>query len=134
MRNISLERACESLGLSVQRDHNAPGAPAQGYYDLALAVDDRSERISAYTAYLNKDIALQRHGRLAVCTGAVASKLIVDEKSKRVTGVEIRSAAGEGKDVTVHARREVIVCGGAFRTPQLLLLRFVYISLLAPMP
>ncbi len=120
----SVEKACGAVGLPVERDCNSPGASAQGYFDLDVAVDGRGSRVSAYRAYLGKSVALQRRRHLAVCTGAVAAKLLVDAVSRRVTGVRIRAMQCDG-DVTVSARREVIVCNGAFRTPQLLLLRCV---------
>ncbi len=63
---------------------------------------------------------------------ALASRVLLDE-NKRAVGVEYRSGANQyrahcnpartsGEIHTVQARREVIVAGGAFNTPQLLML------------
>ena len=123
---FSLEKASEAAGLPVRDDFNDPTAPAQGYFHLDATVDDSGQRLSTYRAYLNKKVALEREQNLTVCTGVVASKLDVDAKAGQVTGVYIRSASSKDqKNYFVKARREVIVCNGALRTPQLLLLRYV---------
>jgi choline dehydrogenase len=44
------------------------------------------------------------------------------EKDLKATGVLIES---KGKVYTVEATREIILCGGAIVTPQLLLLRYI---------
>ncbi|KJR86907.1 uncharacterized protein SPSK_01526 [Sporothrix schenckii 1099-18] len=130
----SFEKACKAVGLPVETDCNAPAASAQGYFSLDAAVYQDGTRVSAYRAYLNKRIALERRGRLTICTEALVTKLELndgvvpdsDSADARATGVYVASAPTDqdeiGKPVLVKARREIIVCGGAFRTPQLLLL------------
>jgi choline dehydrogenase-like flavoprotein len=54
---------------------------------------------------------------LKVVTGAQARKILFD--GKRATGVEF---GRDGKTESVRARREVILSGGAFQSPQLLML------------
>lgn len=68
---------------------------------------------------------------LVVRTHALATRVLLDEEN-RATGVEYLAGAhlyaadpGAGQDAqapteTVSAKREVILCGGAFNTPQLL--------------
>lgn len=131
----SLEKACAAVGLPIENDCNVPTASAQGYFRLDAAVYSDGTRVSAYRAYLNKRIALERRGHLTICTEALATKLefndgVVlpdsDRAKVKATGVYVASApAGQAVDnvpVLVKARREIIVCGGAFRTPQLLML------------
>lgn len=118
----------------VEPDCNAPDASAQGYFNLDAAVYPDGTRVSAYRAYLNKQLALERRRHLTICTEALATKLefndgvVVPESDSaevKATGVYVASApTGKpvGKPVLVKARREIVVCGGAFRTPQLLML------------
>lgn len=121
-----LEAAAKSVGLPVQRDLNDPAGPAQGYFYLDMTIDKRSNRLSTYRAWLNKEIATERQDRLTVCTGVIASKLEVDGVGKLVTGVSIRNAGPvtNKKDYFVKARREVIICSGSICSPQLLMLRY----------
>ncbi|KAL1895434.1 hypothetical protein Sste5346_005240 [Sporothrix stenoceras] len=128
------EKASEAVGLPVEPDCNAPNASAQGYFRLDAAVYPDGTRVSAYRAYLHKKLALERRRHLTICTEALATKLefndgvvVPDSDSAEVkaTGVYVASApTGKpvGKPALVKARREIIVCGGAFRTPQLLML------------
>ncbi|CUH64387.1 Alcohol dehydrogenase [acceptor] [Thalassovita gelatinovora] len=72
----------------------------------------RGERCSAAAGYLHP---VQRRENLSVLTHARATRILVD--GKRVTGVACRV---KRKDLTFKARREVILCGGAFNSPHLL--------------
>lgn len=119
-----IEKAAKALGLPIVDDVNDPTAPAMGFYRLDQAVDERAERNTSYQAFLNEDIARKRQSRLTVCTGASASRLKIDEDAGSVRGVFVRpSVAGKSKgDIYVEARREVIVCCGALKTAQLLML------------
>lgn len=120
----SLEKACEALGLPIRDDNNDPDGPVQGYFKLDATVDERGERLSAYHAYLNKRIALERQANLTICTGVVGSKLEVNGKTRQVTGVYLRSIdPNNTKKYLVKARREVIISNGTLRSPQMLLLR-----------
>ncbi|KAF3769828.1 alcohol oxidase [Cryphonectria parasitica EP155] len=126
-----LEKAAQAVGLPLVNDVNDPSAPAMGFYRADLAIDSAARRRTAYHAYLNKKIALERRGHLTVCTGTVASRLDVDGDAGVVRGVYLRPVkrAGPGRgggtksgDVYVKARREVIVCCGGLITPQVLML------------
>ena len=72
-------------------------------------------RSSASTAYLRP--ALKRPN-LTVRTGAKVSKVILT--GRRATGVAYTNRSGASNEVI--ADREVILCGGAYNTPQLLML------------
>lgn len=96
-----------------------------GFYRLDQAVNERSERGTSYQSYLNKRIANERRSHLTICTGATALRLKMDEGADSVRGVFIRPAGNarkSTKDIYVEARREVIVCCGALKTAQLLML------------
>ena len=89
-----------------------------GYQQEGFGVTDRTiyrgERWSTASAYLRP--AMQREN-LDVETGALTHRLLFD--GRRAVGVEY-SRAGETR--RVHADQEVIVCGGAINSPQILLL------------
>jgi 4-pyridoxate dehydrogenase len=71
-------------------------------------------RCSAADAYLRP--ALDRTN-LTVETNALVTQLVFD--GKRATGVDY---VQRGKNITTHAEREVILCGGVINSPQLLML------------
>jgi len=78
------------------------------------------------------DVARRYPDRLKIVMHALASRVILDAKNRAV-GVEYLEgerlyrahaspSAAAGQPRTVHASREVILAGGAFNTPQLLML------------
>ncbi|MEI7445176.1 MAG: GMC family oxidoreductase N-terminal domain-containing protein, partial [Burkholderiales bacterium] len=88
----------------------------------SLAVADRYEtlfpggvRRTPADAYL--DDAVRARPNLRVITGAHATRVLTE--GARATGVAF---VRDGQALQVHARREVILCAGAFGTPQLLML------------
>lgn len=81
---------------------------------LQFSVTKDFQRASAAVAYL--DPARERPN-LAVETGAEATRLLFD--GDRASGVEYVQG---GRTYQASARREVIVCAGAFLSPKLLLL------------
>ncbi|KAK3315711.1 hypothetical protein B0H66DRAFT_498729 [Apodospora peruviana] len=121
-----VDKAAQAVGCPFIGDGNDPTASAQGCVQLCQTIDSKGWRLSSYRAWLNGRIANERRAHLSVCTRVVASKLLVDQGSSQVKGVQIRPVAGAvGKMrewYTVQARREVIVCSGTICTPQLLML------------
>lgn len=83
-----------------------------GAYDFMI---DRGRRVSASTAYLRP---ARERPNLRVLTRAQALRLTWGD-GQRVNGVE---AAHAGRTVTCRARQEVVLCGGAVNSPQLLML------------
>jgi choline dehydrogenase-like flavoprotein len=78
------------------------------------------------------DVARRYPDRLKIITNALATRVLFDDK-QRATGVEYLEgerlyrahaapSSAPGVLRTVHASREVILAGGAFNTPQLLML------------
>lgn len=101
------------------------GRGTQRYARSELSIDGNGERSSALTSWLDASVVKER-SQLKVCTGVLATKLEFGDNGTRVTGVWIRPVQG-GADVLVKAQREVIICSGVFGTPQLLMLRLVYV-------
>lgn len=76
------------------------------------------ERCGTYRAYLQP--AMERKN-LKVLTKSLVTKLIFDDNDKtKVVGVEYESE--KGFRCIVHAKKEVIVSGGTYNSPQLLML------------
>ncbi|MEZ5789805.1 MAG: choline dehydrogenase [Nitratireductor sp.] len=97
-------------------DFNGPVQEGAGHYQVTQFWEKgrEGERCSAAAAYLHP--AMNR-SNLSVITNAHATRILVE--GKRATGVEYRSGNALK---TVSARSEVILCGGAFNSPQLLML------------
>jgi choline dehydrogenase-like flavoprotein len=110
LSDVFLEAAGE-LQLGVNEDFNGPRQEGMGYYQVTQR-DGR--RCSAAAAYLHP---ARSRANLNVVTDARSEKIVIE--NGRATGVSYR----QGRETkTVHARREVIVCGGAFQSPQILML------------
>jgi choline dehydrogenase len=92
------------------------GVGQEGFGPFHLNIDDGA-RCSAAKAYLHPILAARRN--LQIISHAQATRIVFD--GKRASGVEFAAARGEPRRV-IEARSEVIVCAGAFQSPQLLLL------------
>ena len=99
------------LGYAPRADFNAGEQAGFGLYQVT---QKRGQRHSSAVGYLRP--ALQR-ANFSALPYAQATRLRFE--GKRCRGVEFWH---EGERKTAHARREVIVCGGAINSPQLLLL------------
>ncbi|MFI6870964.1 GMC family oxidoreductase [Nocardia sp. NPDC050406] len=86
----------------------------QGFSET-MVTQKRGARWGTTDAYLRP--ALQRHRALDVLTDAQVTRVLFEDK--RAIGVEYRRG---GQLRRLHARREVILSGGAINTPQLLML------------
>src|SRR5262245_7172327 len=103
--------AGEAAGYPVTADYN--GAQAEGFGRGQYSIR-HGRRSSAATAYLKP--ALGR-ANLTVETGACATRILL--RGTRAVGLEYVRG---GQVVRCDAAREVILSGGAFNTPQLLML------------
>jgi len=97
-------------------DFNGPEQEGAGLYQVTQFWRDgkQGERCSAAAAYLHP---VMNRPNLTVITGAHATKVLIDRL--RATGVVYRKGKLEQQ---VNANAEVILCGGAFNSPQLLML------------
>lgn len=104
-------QAANELGIPVNADFNGAEQEGVGYYQTT---SKRGMRMSAARAFLRP--AMKRPN-LRVITHALAERVLF--AGKRATGVVF---ARGSERVTVRATREVVLCGGAINTPQLLML------------
>lgn len=103
--------AGEELGWQRTEDFNGPQQDGFGLYQVTQK-DGR--RCSTAVAFLNP---ARRRPNLDVMTEALAERLLC--RGRRVEGVVVRRG---GQRLEVVADREVILCGGAVNSPQLLML------------
>ena len=103
--------AAEEAGFPVNPDFNGPRQEGVGSYQL-FQKDGR--RFNAARAYLE---AGGLKPNLIVLADAQATRIVFD--GRRAVGVAIRRG---GREEVIRARREVILCGGALGSPQLLML------------
>jgi choline dehydrogenase len=105
-----VEATARNMGLKMTPDF---AQDPEGFGKVDLTIRD-GKRASTAEVYLRP--AMTRPG-LTVETNALTRRVIVEEG--RATGVEYLQG---GTVKTATARREVILCGGAYNSPQLLLL------------
>ncbi len=103
--------AAAELGLPRNDDFNGPTQEGAGFYQVTAR---GGWRCSAATAYLKP---ARRRPNLRVETGAQATRLLLE--GRHAVGVAYRQ---DGALREARAAREVILCGGAIASPQLLLL------------
>jgi choline dehydrogenase len=105
-----IEAAIE-LGIPRNDDFNGASQEGVGYHQTTTR---NGRRCSTAVGYLRP--AMQR-SNLRVVTDALTEKITFE--GRRATGVVFRQ---NGRLVTARAAREVILCGGAVNSPQLLML------------
>ncbi|MGZ5871226.1 MAG: GMC family oxidoreductase [Bradyrhizobium sp.] len=101
--------AAAETGLPVNRDFNGATQEGAGFFQTTTR---HGRRASAAVAYLR---STKGGGNLHVETSALAQRILFD--GRRADAVEYRKAGGLK---TARARREILVSGGAFNSPQLL--------------
>lgn len=104
-------------------DFNTGDNEGVGLYQVTQFHDEarNGERCSAAAAYLHPIRKTRKN--LTIITGAHATKILTE--GKRATGVAYRKGRA---DHQVRANREVLLCGGAFNSPQLLQLSGIGIA------
>jgi choline dehydrogenase len=103
--------ATTGLGFPRNDDFNGAGQDGVGYHQTTTR---NGKRCSTAVGYLRP--AMQRTN-LNVVTGALTEKILFE--GRRAVGVTFRR---DGELCTAGAAREVILCGGAVNSPQLLML------------
>jgi 4-pyridoxate dehydrogenase len=103
--------AARATGLPVTDDYN--GKQAEGFGRSQYTIRN-GRRCSAAVAFLRP--AMERPN-LTVKVRALATRILMQRNC--ATGVEFIQ---DGRAIQANASREVILCGGAFNTPQLLML------------
>lgn len=108
--DIFLEAASDA-GYPLTDDLAKDAPQAFGHVDLTIG---KGRRSSAAAAFLRPAL---RSGRITLFTGAQTLKVLISGAA--ATGI---AYIQQGKHRTARARREVILCGGAVNSPQLLML------------
>lgn len=112
----SFVQACEESGIPRNDDYNGPSQYGAFIYQVTQFHDAQrnGERCSAAAAYLHP---VSGRPNLTVLTGAHARRILFE--GQKAVGVEFQQSKRVKR---MHARREVLLCGGAFHSPQLLML------------
>jgi len=103
--------AAMALGFARNDDFNGAAQDGVGYHQTTTR---NGKRCSTAVGYLNP---ARGRGNLQIVTGALSEKIVVE--SKRAVAVQY---CQNGEVKTASARREIILCGGAINSPQLLML------------
>ncbi|MDB5717611.1 MAG: choline dehydrogenase, partial [Sphingomonas bacterium] len=104
--------AARQLGYPITDDHH--GALPEGFGGGDITADKRGRRSSAARAYLHPILS---RPNLTVEVQAHSSRILFE--GDRAIGIDYRQ---DGAIKTAHATREVILCGGVYNSPQLLML------------
>lgn len=114
--NQDFIQACAASQIPETKDFNGPQQFGAGIYQTTQfhSGPKKGQRCSAAAAYLLPNLS---RPNLHVITGAQAEKILMD--GTRAVGVRY-TASRQSQDV--RARAEVILCAGAFQSPQLLML------------
>ncbi len=107
-----LMQSAEAAGFNTSDDLSAE--VQEGFAKGELTIDRRGRRASTARAYLDP---VMHRPNLTVITQTATQRVVMD--GKRATGVEVLR---DGQRQLITARREVILCGGAYNSPQLLML------------
>lgn len=107
-----LMNAAEGAGFSNSDDLS--GDNPEGFARGEVTIDARGRRVSAATAYLRPAM---RRRNLVVRTGALCHRVVIE--SGRAVGVEYEQ---DGQRQIVRCNREVILSGGTYNSPHLLML------------
>ena len=103
--------AGRQAGFAVNSDFNGMGQEGVGMYQVT---HKNGERFSAAKGYLKPNMG---RPNLHVYTGALTTRILMEHK--RAVGVEF---VHQGQTKQLRASREVLLCAGAFQSPQLLML------------
>jgi choline dehydrogenase len=111
--NEAFLKACEQAGHKRTTDFNGAEQDGVGYYQVT---QKNRERWSAASAYLRPALELGNNN-VVLETDSLVERIIFD--GSRAMGVRYTK---NGRDEVARVTREVILCGGAVNTPQLLML------------
>ena len=101
--------------------------PAAGTGVMDVAEDTKYHRHSTDRAFLPTKLALERQARLKICTDTIVTRVELATESEEVRAIGVHFEATNSrkawKRYFAKARREVVLCGGALGSPQILMLR-----------
>jgi len=113
-------QAAQQAGIAASDDFNSGDNAGVGYFEVN---QKNGWRWNTVKAFLRP--ACTQRSNFTLWTHAQASQLVLHDSGAglRCTGVQVfrRDPRGKGGEmVTVHARREVLLCAGSINSPQLL--------------
>jgi choline dehydrogenase-like flavoprotein len=108
---VAFLEAAAQAGFPVNRDHNGATQEGFGFHHLTQY---NGERVTSARAFLDP---VRNRRNLEVWPNTMALRIAFE--GRRAIGLEVRTGRGMR---LLQAKREVILCGGAINTPQLLLL------------
>lgn len=112
---------CNEIGIPANPDVNTSSGTL-GSTRFQTFIDSKGQRSSAATAYLPQDVL--NRPNLFIAVGAYVTRVLFDTTSgskPQAIGVEFKCNRS-GTVYEVHAKKEVLLCGGSINTPQTLLL------------
>lgn len=109
--SATLISAAEQVGIPRTRDFNGADQEGVGYYQATMFDGKRCSAAHAYLAPARK------RRNLTILNGATAEQILFE--GNRANGVAFNQ---RGHRRIAHATREVILCAGAYQSPQLLML------------
>lgn len=104
--------AAQAAGYPFNPDYNGETQEGVGFFQLTSR---NGRRCSSAVAYLNP---IKKRPNLQIMTHAQVDRVVFD--GKRATAVQYTDRSG--RQVEVKAHREIVLCGGAINSPQLLML------------
>ena len=107
----SFVKAADEVGLNVINDFNRDDREGLGFYHVT---QKNGQRCSTAKGYLQE---ARSRNNLTVMTQILVERVLL--KDKTATGVQVRE---KGRIKRLKANEEVILCGGAINSPQLLML------------
>jgi choline dehydrogenase len=107
-------KACEEVGVPRNDDFNGPSHVGAGLYQVT---QKDGARHSVANAYLEP--ALKRNN-IQVVVQAQVTKILFE--GKKAIGIDYANPYAQSDRKTVFAKKEIILCGGAINSPQLLML------------
>jgi choline dehydrogenase-like flavoprotein len=108
--------AAQTAGHPHNHDFNGADQHGVGMFQVT---QKNGERYSAAKAYLEP---VKNRPNLHIVCNAHATHIVFDDNGKTATGVAYRVGGANGASLVAQAKREVVLCGGAFASPQLLML------------
>ena len=104
--------AAQAAGYKFNPDYNGAEQEGVGFFQLTAK---NGRRCSTAVAYLNP---VKQRDNLEIITRAQVDKIEIEDG--RANGVTYTDRSGAAQTIT--ARREIVLCGGAINSPQLLML------------
>ncbi len=109
--SLAMIESCAAVGIPKNEDFNGATQEGAGLFQVHI---QRGQRVSMARAYLRP---AQKRPNLKVMTETPVNRVLFE--GRLAVGVEYLH---DGQTRQIRARREILLCGGAFASPQLLML------------